>query len=291
MAATDISPSSREALLGVAFVVLGVSVAASGDAVAKFLGQDLPVAALVWGRYLFSTVVVLPFVLGRIPLVQFLACATWIEALRAISMLLVTGAYFTAIQYLPLADALGLLLLYPLLASALAALLLDERVGLAKALVMATAFGGALLVVKPGFATWNVGVGFALAAALAVAVNIVITRHLAGRTPIVVGLLYSNLAGLVLSSPFVAFDWRPPSSAEWALLAALGVLMAAATFLIYRAYGSAPTATLAPFGYSEVIAATILGYVVFSDFPDAASILGIAVICACGIWIAMRGRG
>jgi drug/metabolite transporter (DMT)-like permease len=204
-------------------------------------------------------------------------------------MLAITVAYFTAVQFLPLADALGLLLLYPLISAAMAAVWLGERVGLATMLIMSTAFGGALLVVKPGFATVNIGVFCALGAAVAVALNIVINRHLAGRTPTIVGLFYSSVIGLVISTVLIPFDWTLPDPGQWLLLAVLGLVMAAATYFVYLAFSFAPTATVAPFGYSEVITATVLGYVLFADFPDGASLAGIAVITACGMWIALRG--
>jgi drug/metabolite transporter (DMT)-like permease len=88
----------------------------------------------------------------------------------------------------------------------------------------------------------------------------------------------------------VPFDWRMPSGPDLALMAAMGVLAASGHFLIIRAFEHASAAVLAPYGYSEIVMATLVGLVVFGDFPDAWTWLGIAVIVASGIYISLRER-
>ena len=93
-------------------------------------------------------------------------------------------------------------------------------------------------------------------------------------------MVYGALFGALVTSAALPFAWKAPSPAEWAWMAAIGGCAACSHYLIIRAYERAPAAVLAPFNYAEIVVATMLGYLVFSEFPDALTCLGIAIIVA-----------
>lgn len=91
-------------------------------------------------------------------------------------------------------------------------------------------------------------------------------------------------------SVLVAFDWRTPDPTTWLLLVVIGAISAVGHYMTIRAYGHVSASLLAPFGYFEIVAATIIGLVWFDNFPDGWSWLGIAIIVASGVYISLRER-
>jgi len=278
-------------LLGIALMISGTAIAAAVDAMAKYLGAELPVAQIVWARYAFGVLPLIPLLIVHMGLAEIRRYVGPLELLRAGSMLAMAIFYFSAIQFMPLADALGLLFLYPLLATGLAALFLGERVSATVVVLSVVSFIGALMVIRPGYGDVNLGAIFAALAALAVAISIVINRKLAGRTPVFAGMVVATLAGLILTTPVVPFFWVAPSAEQWALLIVVGVLSSLVTWLLFSAFLHGQASVIAPFGYSEIVAAVALGYFIFGEFPDAWSAAGIIVICVAGIIMAMRKTG
>lgn len=275
-------------LFGIALLVVGVALAAGTDAIAKYLGADLPVVQIVWARYAFGLLPLIPLVFFHMKPAEIRLYIGPLELLRAASMLAMAIFYFSAIQLMPLADALGLLFLYPLLATGLAALFLGERVSGVVVGLSVISFIGALMVIRPGYGEVNLGAIFAALAALAVAVSMVINRKLAGKTPVFAGMMVATVFGLVISAPVVPFFWVAPSAEHWALLVAVGVLSSLVTWMLFSAFLHGPASVIAPFGYSEIVAATALGYFIFEEFPDGWALVGITVICLAGIVMAMR---
>lgn len=283
-------PASGTPLLGIAMLTAGVWVAAGADSIAKFLGSDMHVLQIVWARYAFAMIPLLPMLVLHMRPKDLARHFGTFELVRGLALGGITVFYFSAIQFMPLADALGLLFLYPLVATALASIFLGERVGRLVVALLLVSFSGAMLVIRPGYSDFSLGVPLAVLAALSVAVNIVINRHLAGSTPVFAGIVFATLIGLALSSLAAPFVWAWPTAEQWVLLAMLGLMSLAVTGLLYAAFTHGPASVIAPFGYTEIVAATALGFLVFDDWPDAYSFAGIGLICAAGIVMAVRGR-
>lgn len=276
-------------LLGVAMLVAAVFIAAGCDAIAKYLGEDIPVLQIVWARYAFALPPLIPFLMFHMKPRAVARHFGGLEFLRGAALVGVTYFYFSALQFMPMADALGLLFLYPLIATGLAALFLGERVRRYVIVLSLLSFAGVLLVVQPGLGAFNIGAVLAALAALCVATNLVINRALSARTPAFAGIVHATLIGLVVSSVPVAFVWVWPTPEAWAWLVALGVFSSLVTWLIFAAFAHGPASVIAPFGYSEIVAATLLGLMVFGEFPDLLALAGIAMIVASGVVLAMRG--
>ena len=116
------------------------------------------------------------------------------------------------------------------------------------------------------------------------------TRKLAGSAPPVVTLTFTALLGAIATSLALPWFWSAPSTPDLLLMAVLGLIAAAGHFLIIRAFEEAPASLLAPYGYTEIVMATTIGYLVFGDFPDAWTWIGIAVVIVSGIYISLRER-
>jgi drug/metabolite transporter (DMT)-like permease len=113
------------------------------------------------------------------------------------------------------------------------------------------------------------------------------TRQLAGIDSTVATLFIGAVVGTVVMTLVAPFFWKLPENAWHALLfVVMGMLGAAGHFVLIRAFEYAPASVLAPFVYAQLVAVLILGYLVFGAFPDAASLAGMAIIVASGIWMA-----
>ncbi len=201
-----------------------------------------------------------------------------------------TLLFFAAIARMPIADALALLMSYPLIVTALSPILLGERVHRIQWIAVLVGLSGVLFILRPGSGAFQWAGGLALLAGISFALYMVTTRKVAGSSPPLVTLVYSAVVGALLLSVAAPFFWVMPQRSDWALMAAIGLLAASGHFLIVKAFELAPASRIAPFGYVEIVAATVLGYAMFGDFPDAWAFLGMAVIIAGGVLISYPFR-
>lgn len=260
------------------------------DGLAKALSADYATTQVVWARYFFHLAFLLPVVLWRYGRRALLPKRPVAQILRGGLLLGSTVLFFAAIRTLPLADALALVFVYPFIVTALSPLLLGESVGIRRWSAVLVGFVGALIVIRPGLGVFQWSALLALGAGSVYALYVMATRKLAGSSPPLVTLAYTALLGAVVMSAVVVADWAPPSPRDWTLMALMGLIAAAGHFLLIKAYELAPASLLSPYGYSEMVMAVIVGLVVFGDFPDAGTWLGVAVIVGSGIYIAVRER-
>lgn len=286
-------------LLGV-FLMLGFCVIAPmGDAVAKVLGQSVPLGQLLIVRFAVQALILCPLVWMTGRPWRMRGRVFWLMIVRTILHILGIGAMFTALQYLPLADAIAIAFVMPFIMLLLGKYILGEDVGSRRFFACIGGFVGTLLVVQPSF----VDVGWPALLPLVVAVNfsffILVTRQIAKHTdPVglqaVSGVLAVCILGPILwatrSSSIGPLILITPSSQDWALLFTIGVLGTLAHLLMTWSLRYAPASTLAPMQYLEIPVATIIGLVVFGDLPNGLAALGICITIAAGLYIVLRER-
>jgi drug/metabolite transporter (DMT)-like permease len=192
--------------------------------------------------------------------------------------------FFTAVKYLPLAEATALNYTSPILVTLFAGWLLDERISLPRWGFAAAGFAGMLLIVRPGTGILDSAAFFALAAAAAYAGYQILTRKLVGEDLRVL-LFYPCLCGAVLMSIVVAFEhddnWYPTS--DLALFLGIGVMGSIGHWLFTRAFRLASASAIAPFTYVQLVFSTIAAWALFGTFPDAWALTGMLVIAGSGV--------
>lgn len=248
---------------------------------------------LCWVRYSVHLVLVLALVLPlRGPRVLRTARPT-AQLLRGSVMLLATLCFFKTLSYLPQAEATAINFLAPLLVLALAPWVLNEPPRVSRWVAAAVGFTGVLIIIRPGAGLHPMGVLWGLGTALAFAAQFLATRRVAVDDPMTT-LVWSGAVGTVVLS--LSMPWLLPQAlpvlhgfgpVQWLVLFSTGVLGAAGHLLQIRAYRYAPASLLAPFLYLQIVAAATLGWLVWGQFPDAVSWLGIAVICGSGASLAV----
>ncbi|HGG63270.1 MAG TPA: DMT family transporter, partial [Rhodobacteraceae bacterium] len=207
------------------------------------------------------------------------------------------GAMFLSLIYLPLAEAIAIAFVEPFLLLLLGWLLLKEHVGPHRLIACAIGFVGTLLVIQPSFANVGAAALLPLVVAVAFAGFMIVTRQLTAKSdPITLQAVSGGMALLVLAlvlwitSPYEipALTLITPSDADLALLSILGVLGTLAHLVMTWSLKFAPTATLAPVQYLEIPFATLIGWMIFRDFPNGLAAIGILITVAAGLYIVLR---
>jgi drug/metabolite transporter (DMT)-like permease len=146
------------------------------------------------------------------------------------------------------------------------------------------------VIIRPGFEALSSGVLFAIATGFCYSFYALSTRKLAGSDPPLVTLFFTGLIGVAVTSALLPPVWVWPSQTEWLLMVVIGLVSATGHACVIMASERAPAPLLAPLGYIEIISATILGYVLFADVPDAMTWIGMSIIVASGLVIAWREK-
>ena len=272
-------------MLGAMAVLPGI------DVIAKLLGQQgMPILQVVWARLALGALMTLPFALRIAGPKALWPDRPWYHTLRAAFLVAATFFFFLSLKWLPIADALAIFFVQPLIVTVLSAFVLRETVGPRRWIAVAVGFIGTLIIIRPGIAELNPGSWLAFGAGVTLAFYFVMTRAISGRAHAMVTMFQTSLLGGLILSAGIWWVWVWPSSTQWAMLAALAFIGTAGHLLIVRAYDHAEASLLAPLAYTEMITSVALGWLFFSDFPDAYTFLGVAILISCAIYISMRER-
>ncbi len=288
---TERSLRTPRAMIGVGLMLSAMVVLPFLDVVAKTLGQQgMPVIQIVWARMAFGAALTLPFVLRLGGKAALLPDRPWYHTFRSALLISATFSFFFALKFLPIADALAIFFVQPLIVTALSPLVLREHVGPRRWAAVGIGFLGTLIIIRPGLTEVNPGTFLALAAGTCLALYFLMTRRIAGQTHAVFTTFHTSLIGTVLSSAIALFLWQAPTPQQWGLLFLIGLIATVGHFLIVRAYDHAEASLLAPLAYSEMVMATIAGWWFFGDFPDGWTFAGVAILISCAIYISVRER-
>jgi len=281
----------KRPIIGVALMLGAMAVLPGIDVIAKLLGQQgMPILQVVWARLALGALMTLPFALRIAGPKALWPDRPWYHTLRAAFLVAATFFFFLSLKWLPIADALAIFFVQPLIVTVLSAFVLREAVGPRRWIAVAVGFIGTLIIIRPGIAELNPGSWLAFGAGVTLAFYFVMTRAISGRAHAMVTMFQTSLLGGLILSAGIWWVWVWPSSTQWAMLAALAFIGTAGHLLIVRAYDHAEASLLAPLAYTEMITSVALGWLFFSDFPDAYTFLGVAILISCAIYISMRER-
>lgn len=275
-------------------LTLAIIAGASMDATIKHLLQGNHVLLVSFGRYLFGAFFSLliwwraghPTVTGEM----------WrAHGLRGFVIAICAVTFFWSLKVLPLAEAVTLSFIYPLLAPFVAFVILKERIRVASVICALVGFVGVVIAMQgaPSEAEspmHDVGVIAALLAATFFSVAMVLLRERAQKDgPVIVSLMTSVVPGIILFTPTLVFA-TPPNLNDWWFFLQLGALAAVFMYLMAQAYARAEAQQLAPIHYTELLYASLIGFSLFHEVPRPQIYLGAALIIAACLWAAYDER-
>ena len=269
-------------------MVAGVFCMASMDVMAKILGHSIPVAQIVWLRFVSQALLVGGgLIIARRPI--FTSAHIKLHMLRGLATTFSSYMFFLGIIYLPLADATALIQLGPVMVTLGAVFVLGETIGRRRIVAIAVAFLGAMLIIRPGSSVMSTASAFPMLGAVGFIVYALATRFVRSDGPWT-ALFLQGVFGTMFSSLLVPFFWQPialPDAPAVAALVGFGIL---GHLLMIRAFAAAPAGDIAPYGYAGLLFAVIFGLVLFSETPDGVTLLGAVVIVTAGLYVWYRER-
>lgn len=269
------------------------------DVSAKLAAASIPVGQIVTARFLVQGVLMVPVILAlgltlRIPL-----AAIGQIALRALFLMLSTFSFVAAISVMPVADALAIAFVEPFVLLLLGRIIFGDEVGPRRIAASVVGFGGVLLVIQPSLAAFGYVALWPLGTAFFFAFYMLSTRAVSGWMHPVAMQFHTSWVGLLFCLPVMLIfdgtgwaDFDPvwPVGLAWLWLFGVGFWASVSHMAMTYALKFAPSATLAPLHYLEIVAAVALGYWIFADFPNAMTWAGIGVITASGLYVIYRER-
>lgn len=263
-------------------VALATTAIVCGDTAGKLLTETgvLPLF-VAWSRFALAALLLGWFVgLRRSNLRNLL---DWRLILRAALIVGGITSILTALRSEPIANVFGAFFIGPIIAFVLSALLLGERVSWARTVMLVLGFAGVLLVVRPG-ADMGTGMVFAVMAGVFYGSYLAATRWLAPFHPSPFLLASQLVIGAILLLPAGLASF--PASADlriWGLVIVSSLASAFGNFLLVVVNRTTPATVSAPLIYFQLIAATLIGFFVFGDWPEPLALLGLAVIFVSGL--------
>ncbi len=279
-------------------LMLGFCVAAPlADALAKLLGGRIDVAELVAIRMGLQVILLAPVVYFAAKPLGLCPRDMRLTTIRAGLHMAGIGMMFLSLRYLPLADAVAIAFVMPFIMLLLGRYVLGEEVGQRRIIACCVGFIGTLMVMQPSFAEVGWPALLPVGVAIDFAFFMLVTRQLAKSVdPITLQFVSGTIACLMLlplllvlglmEVPGFRLTW--PEGMTWVLVVAMGALGTCAHLLMTWALRFAPSATLAPMQYLEIPFAALLGWLIFSDFPNGMALLGIVVTIAAGLYVIFR---
>ncbi len=286
------SRTQSRTLIGILLMAAAYAIVSGVDGVSKFLTQGYHPLQIAWGRYAFQSVfmTIIIFGINRQSPAILRTHRPGQHTVRAFLSWVSNLPFIWALTFIPLADATAAILVGPLIVTALSVPLLGERVGVWRWSAVVVGMLGALVVVRPGMGVMHWAIMLPILSATTFALYTIFTRKLSGSESTDRMLLFDAYGGLAFATLTLPFVWKDPSLADWGFFVLLGLISTLARTALVHSLRFAPASISAPFAYTQIVSATLIGLLAFGNFPDTWTIVGAVIICSSGIFIAIRER-
>ncbi|QKV17775.1 DMT family transporter [Oricola thermophila] len=289
-------------LRGMAVCSAGMLIIPLMDAVAKWLSinEGVSPGQVTLARFATQALLALPFAIAAVGVFGLWPKRPLLNIVRGAMLAVSSLMFFLSVKYMPLADAIAVFFVEPLILTLLSVVFLRETVGWRRIAAVLFGFAGALIVIQPSFALLGPVSLLPLGTATLFASYLVLNRAAGTEDDAMVMQVTAGIGGslVILAAVGVgtaagienmrfSFDFPP---ATWGLLLLMGAFGMVGHHLILLGFRMAPASLLAPFQYLEIISAAIAGLVLFGDFPSLSKWIGIAMIIGAGLYVFWRER-
>ncbi len=280
--------SQQRQLLGILLLVLAMALFSFKDALVKMMGGHYSPVVVMWAQMGFASLLFAPVITVKYGPRSLWPQNPFLQIMRAISVITGIGMFYWSISLIPLAEATAITFVAPLVTTSLSPLMLGEKIGLRRWIAVLVGFGGILIVLRPEFSGDRLGYLIAFGAGIMIGVFYTFNRLLAGKAPPLVNQTYSSVIGVLLLTPFIFSVWVPLRPDDIILVLGFCAIAALGQTCLFTSFLHGEASILAPLTLSQIVFATLFGYLFFNNFPDTTSVVGIIIVIASAIYIAIR---
>jgi len=293
---------------GISFAILAAICFSLNDMLIKLLSSGYPLHELVFIRSAVGLTLTLAIIM---PLEggfsNLRTKRPGMHIFRGMCVVIANSTYFAGLVAIPLATASAIFFVAPLMITGLSVIVLREKVGLRRWMAVLIGLLGVIVVVRPGGAEFSLVLLLPVVAAAAYASMQTTTRLMGFSEKASTMAMYLQLTFLVVSAlvglavgdgrfavqdnaslEFLLRAWVWPNSYDWLKLIATGILSGLGGYSISLAYRGTPAGLVAPFEYTALPLAVLWGLLIWQEWPDTITWLGIALIISAGVYIAIR---
>ncbi len=272
------------------------------DVAGKWLAtvDHLSPGQIAFCRFLVQLLLLVPVIIFLFGIRALRPVHLWANLLRGTLLGLASLIFFVAVKYMPVADAIAVFFVEPLILTAMSAIILGERVGWRRRIAVCIGFIGALIVIQPSYELFGPVSLLPLCTAILFSTYLILNKTLSiDDSPIVMQMVAGAGASVTLGFAMVAgtvlaigdlTPVMPKFAISWLLLVVVGLLSTVGHMMIIHAFRHAPASLLAPFQYFEIVTAVAFGLLIFGDFPTWSKWFGIVIIIGSGLYTIWRER-
>ena len=269
-------------------MLAGIAGFAIMDATIKWLTADYPVPQVVALRSWFGLPILIMLALREGGLPALGTKRPMVHIGRYLLVLLLSLSFFWVLSMMKLVDAIAIAFAAPIIITALSVPLLKEAVGPRRWVAIAIGFCGVLIMLRPGMGVFQWASIAALGSAVVYALLMITTRAFKSTESTASLMLYPQLGMSLTGLLMVNYFWVTPTMFDLALFAFAGFFGSIGVMCLTQAFRLAPAAAIAPFEYTALVWATLLGYLVWGELPDRYTLVGALVVIASGLYIIYR---
>ena len=285
---TDLAAANASPAKGIGCMVGGCVLLTLSDAVTKLLSEGYPVGQVILMRSLFVFLPIAGIVWMTGGLAVLRVRNPGGQAAHAAFSIISTFLFLIGLSYLPLADAVAITFAGPLFITALAPVLLRERVGWRRWVAVLGGFLGVLVMVRPSGDALRWVALLPLFAACGGAMRDLVARRIRNTQSAISTLFFTSLALTLSALGFLPFGWKEMIWGDVGLIALAGILVGLSQYLTIEAFRSGEAAIIAPFKYTTMIWAVLFGFLIWGDVPKAWVLVGVVLVGGSGLYILNR---
>jgi drug/metabolite transporter (DMT)-like permease len=275
-------------VLGIVLMLAGIAGFAVMDAIVKWLTADYSVAQVVALRSWFGLPLLCLFALYQGGLKTLRTQRPLVHVGRYLLVLALSFSFFWALSQMKLVDAIAITFAAPIFITALSVPLLKEPVGLHRWLAISVGFCGVLIMLRPGMGVFQWAALVVLGSAVVYALLMITTRAFKSTESTAALMLYPQLGMSLTGIVLAPYFWVTPSLVDLGLFALAGLFGSVGVMCLTHAFRLGPAAVISPFEYSALIWATLLGFLLWGELPDAITLVGAGIVISSGLYIIYR---
>ena len=282
------STSLDRPALGIVLMLTGIAGFAVMDAIIKWLTADYSVAQVVALRSWFGLPLLCLFALYKGGLKTLRTRRPLVHVGRYLLVLALSFSFFWALSQMKLVDAIAITFAAPIFITALSVPLLKEPVGLHRWLAIGIGFFGVLIMLRPGMGVFQWAALVVLGSAVVYALLMITTRAFKSTESTASLMLYPQLGMSLTGIVLAPYFWMTPSLGDLGLFALAGLFGSVGVMCLTHAFRLGPAAVISPFEYSALIWATLLGFLLWDEWPDKYTLVGAGIVILSGLYIVYR---